>query len=189
MSIRTSAFDAALARVFGGLDHRRPFALEDRAALLVHPIDYVWLTPEQFEAVAKAARQSGDDRAWIAGYSMNVDGPESIHACHVVSLTAPDEYLGHIDGPFAEHILLPQSASWGVYTSDGNYAAVAGAPAFIDGVRAALPTDEDEMLQAFLAEWREEGEEGSATDWIEPLLSNLFGSDRAREALASTGLT
>ena len=172
--------EAAGREVFRSFDDgtSQPFRKSIEARLLVYPIDYTMLEPEQFGALAAAAATVGDRTAYLAGYG---DPEAGWHGTYDHRVVALDDFLDYKPKGqlILEHMLYSPQGAWGVATSHGDYAVAGGRQSFVDALRRHLPQRENEAVEAFVRDWREIGRGGGHVDWLRPLIEHLYGEHRA----------
>lgn len=161
-----------------GTGVRQPFheAISDR--MLIYPIDYTMLTPDQFGAVAAGAEVVGDTYAYVVSYGTLEAGWAGTYDHRLVGLNDYRTYRPR-GAVVLEHLLYSPSGSWGVITSDGGEAVVGGPWAFIDRVRSNLPESEELMATAFVRDQKAVGHGGGNIEWLRPLLRHLYGDAKA----------
>ena len=171
----------AFRTVFGNTSYTMPFSRNVRVRFLIYPIDYTLLDTSQFAAVAAAASQAGDGFAYLAGFGGDEAGWGGTYGHRLVDLDSYADYKPETGADNLEHFLFSPEGKWGLVTSDGQYAVVGGDERFIAVLRAHSPQDEDQMVRAFVRDWREVEQSGGSVAWMPELLEHIFGSERARE--------
>jgi hypothetical protein len=172
--------EAAGREVFRSFDvgTSHPFRDSIEARLLVYPIDYTMLAPEQFGAVAAAAAIVGDKTAYFAAYGNPEADWRGTSEHGVVALGDFLDYKPERNALILEHLLYSPQGAWGLATSDGEYAVVGGSHDFVDTLRHHLPQREDEAVKAFVRDWTEIGR-GDGAGWLRPLIEHVYGEARA----------
>lgn len=168
---------AAFRKVFAKASATEPFVPRLHARLLLYPIDYTVLDPSQFEAVARASLRAGMSSAYFANYGREDSGWDGTYGHRLVDLHSYADYR-FVDGyaPL-EHFLFPSSGDWGLVTSDGRYALVAGSEDFISDIRSALELDQRAVIRDFVSEWRDMERAGGSVDWVPLVLKHVSGPD------------
>ena len=173
------------ARVFRGTTVRRaPFrdGVPARRLLADGLDDGAW------EAVRSAALAEGDTSAYLATYWFNWEERDDFEAWTRIDLREAGGYTEAAAGLPAglhEHVVFSPRGTWGAIEHESDDAYVAGSPAFIAQVSAALPRTDDDEVAAWLARWRElAGGRSGITEWIPDCLAHLYGPGRAAELLA-----
>jgi len=169
-----SAFRAVFARV----SNADPFQPRLGARLLLYPIDNT-LLDAQFEAVATASIHAGVERPYFAGYGGEEAGWGGTYGHRLVDVRSYDDYRYDDDGfLIIEHFLFAPRGEWGLVTSHGEYAIVAGTETFIDDLRSALGYDEVRALGDLVSDWREIGHGGGSVEWVPRLLNHVLGAGK-----------
>lgn len=174
--------EGAAREVFQSFDAgtSQPFRASIEARLLVYPIDYTMLTPEQFGALTVAAAAVGDATAYLAAFGPPDAGWQGIHEHCLVALDDFLEYRSKPDALILEHLLYSPRGTWGLVTSDGEYAAVGGSQSFVDTLRRHLPEQETEAVKALIRDSREAGRDDDHVErWLRPLVGHVYGENRA----------
>lgn len=174
--------EAAGSEVFRAFDARtsQPFRESIEARLLVYPIDYTMLEPEQFGALAAAAATVGDRTAYLAACGSPEAGWRGTYEHCLVALDDFLDYKPKRDALVLEHLLYSPQGAWGLATSDGEYAVAGGPQSFVDTLRRHLPQREDEAVKALVRDSMEVGRDGDYVEsWLRPLIEHVYGEDRA----------
>ena len=153
--------------------------------MLLYPIDYTMLEPEQFGALAAAAAAAGDRTAYLAAYGDAEAGWGGTYGHALVSLDDFLDYKPQRDTLILEHMLYSPQGTWGLATSDGEYAVVGGPHVVIDALRCNLPQREDEAVKAMARDSREVDRDTDPA-WLRSLLAHIYGEYRAAKVWKKT---
>lgn len=170
--------ESAFRAVFAKANYTDPFNPRLGSRLLVYPIDYTILEPAQFEAVGAASIRSGAPQAYVAGYGGEELGWSGTYDHRLVDLHNYEDYRPSGGSRNLEHFLFAPNGEWGLVTSDGEYALVAGTAPFMANLQDSLGYDQEHVLRAFISDWRESARAGASVEWVPVLLDHVLGEDK-----------
>lgn len=173
--------EAAFRRAFAKASYTDPFGTSVRSRLLLYPIAYTILNPEQYAALG-AASGASCRRAYFAAFGGEERGWGGTYAHRLVDLSSYDEYVGANPAGTLEHFLYGIGGDWGLVTSDGEYALLGGNEAFVASFADALGYDQDLALKTFIYDWREAEQAGASVGWVPILLDHVLGPGQGRRA-------
>lgn len=163
----------AFRNVFASFD---PFSeplrpdLEDRA--LVFPIAYR-LTEDQFAAVVRAARISGDPGICVSAVEGGEDADYPFPRHWYLQLWETSEYQRLTGIGVLENAIYSPLGKWGIMVSQSDHAVVGGAKTAVEEILSAFPSRED-SLREFLDYWDyNERVHGVSLSWLPSLLTNV----------------
>ena len=155
-----------------------PFQPNIHPRLLLYGFRYglqePWLGP-----VTAAIRSLGEEGFYLT--LLRRTGKEPWH--WYVPLSEAALYVSEIFP--VENSIYSVNGKWGIICSEEDHALVGGANILIDRINAAVPDVED-RLNWFLDAWKHYHEKNKVEiDWILPMLSHVYGPEKARDLLLS----
>ena len=170
--------ESAFRAVFAEANYTEPFRPRLRSRLLLYPIDYVFLDAGQYDALGTASIRAGVSAAYLAAFGGEEEGWGGTYGHRFVDLHSYADYRFGAGTSPLEHFLFAPTAEWGLVTSDGEYALVAGADSFVAEIRSLLDYNEDGVVRAFVSDWREIERAGGSAEWMPRLLRHIFGAEK-----------
>lgn len=199
-----------LRQVFKGNDETEPFVphVEDRL-LLYFPLggnlerNHYW-EKQLAEAISQAAQSISDTgcylaSSWEANITTYGGSPKNRYAYIPISelveaLTSSSnqvwKQLNILEG--LGFCLCSNTGSWGLLTTVDEYAFLGGTHEFMRVVRQVFPDIEEEVVEFLhdvrLEQMYEEGTNVEWLDWLKQVLTHVYGSSKAQQLIANSGL-
>lgn len=87
-----------------------------------------------------------------------------------------------------QNAIYSTSGKWGIICSDEDHALVGGDKQLIDNILASVP-DLDDRLNQFFDAWKYYNKKNKVDiQWIVPMLSHVYGSEKAEKLIRNAGL-